>query len=119
MDDLERAKRFGDYLTNAQLAISNKRHRMISGSQIAREAGVSQPSFNQWMTGTRLPDPSNRIRICLYLWKELHEVKAFEILEIPSPDQNDGMLLSLLAMLQNAAPEITQQVVDYTQTLLK
>lgn len=44
MADMATAKRFGEYLVQSQIAITNKRKRMISVSEIAREVGVSQPS---------------------------------------------------------------------------
>jgi len=119
MDDNERKKMFGEYLTNAQLAIINKRHRTVSITEMAVEAGISQPNLSMWKRGERLPDPDNRLRICVYLWKELKEVTSFEILDLPTPDPNSMTTLAILLMLMDAPPDVIEETKNFLKSKLR
>jgi predicted transcriptional regulator len=117
MDKSERGKLFGNYLHDAQLKISERRHKIINQSDMAREAKVSQPSFAHWYNGDFPPMGDNAVRIAVYLWRETKEIKAFEILEMPVPVPEDNQLKAVLTLLLDKTPDQIAMVIEYIKRI--
>jgi transcriptional regulator with XRE-family HTH domain len=118
MDIQQRMKELSDYMRRAQVSISARRGKMLSASELAREAQVSQASFNQWQNGGRIPSADNRYKLADYLYGQLGDLEIYRILEIPVPMPDDPMprtIASVWGDLPDDAKDSVLQLVKQLQ----
>lgn len=117
MDKQGRQKLFSEYLNKMRLTYIQKRGRVVSFSEIAREVGITQASMSQYVIGARLPTGDNLYKLCKYCAELMGENTAYDILDVPVPQSEDPMVKRILSIATTLNREQLEQVISFAQKL--
>lgn len=100
------------YLKKKQIELSNEAGKIVSIVQIARAAGISQPSMNAYFLGDFIPTGKNLYKLADYFGMDIYDILGIDVPLEPG-------LKTINSYYRQMSPELQQKLEDVARELFE